>query len=393
MYGGYDSFRGYQQDAILSVLKGEDVFFLANTGLGKSVCYQLPAIMSEGTAIIISPLLALMADQIEGLKDKGINARTLNSTTGIKELRTIRKELTDKSLKLLYVAPETLLKESTLILLEETATMSFIACDESHMCSQVGHDFRKHYSQLGELKSIYPNIPIIALTATATPATVKDILKILAIPNATVYNHSLDRPNIRYYVHHKIDVGAQVLKIVKSYPTDTVGIVYCMAREKTELIAKYLKANGVNADYFHAKRTIKEKRQVLKDFLNGKIKVLVGSSAIGMGLDKSDIRFVINADLSLSLEEFVQAAGRNGRDGKESDSHLLYSSRDITTAKFLIRSSTKNLKRLSNNYQKLDDMVDYCTSGVCRRNYLLNYFNEESKVCNNCDICLGITEY
>ena len=378
--------------------------------MGKSVTFQLPAIMLEGTCIVVSPLLALMADQIESLQAKGIPCLTINSTLGVRERRKAIETLKEGKVKLIYMAPETLLNEEIINLINEFINISFIAFDEAHIISSWGNGFRPKYAQVGKVREVFKKCPIAAFTATADPITKQDIISILSLKTADLYVHSFDRPNIQYNVYHKVDEYSQILRIVNKYPEGTNGIIYCMTKDKTEAIAAYLKSKDIKAESFHAgmnlktktitntvrgkvvEKVIKGKNQVQEEYMNGDINIIVATIAFGMGIDKADVRFVIHADVPTSFEGYSQETGRAARDGLKAEVYLLYSKSDIAKAKWMITETILNPERRQINLNKLQSMVSFCEMATCRRIKLLKYFGEFSTACGNCDNCLIINK-
>lgn len=389
--GGYNTFRGKQKEAIEALLRGEDVFFLAPTSLGKSVCYQLPSLLMDGTTIVVSPLIALMKDQTFNLDQKNIVSGTINSTTGIKSLKKIKEQLRDKSLKLLYVAPETLLNENLINFLIEEATITAIAIDECHVVSTWGNNFRPKYKQLGMLKTLFPNIPTIALTATLCPEGQQDVIDILQLNNPNIFIHNLDRPNIRPHVIYKLNEKVQLLRLLSIYKSTDCGIIYCSTKDKTEEVARFLNSKNIKCEPFHAGMKVTDKRRIQEEYVTKKLNLIVATIAFGMGIDRSDVRYVIHINTPANMENYLQEIGRNGRDGKGSESYLLYDPSDIGKTSWMIKQSIKDPVRLKINQNKLYNFKNFCEAGLCRRVLMLSYFNQKISQCNNCDICLGIT--
>lgn len=291
---------------------------------------------------------------------------------------------------MLYIAPETLLKEEIIQFINENVNISFIAVDECHIISQWGMSFRPTYAKLGQVRTIFKQVPIIALTATADTITKNDVIKVLNFKNYKEFIHLIDRPNISYTVLPKEDQFQQLINIISKYPKDTCGIIYCLARTQAELIKNYLTIKNINCEFFHAGLPVEEKRRIQLDYIEKRLNIIISTVAFGMGIDRSDVRYVINMDIPNSLEEFSQMSGRASRDGKPADSYLLYSLRDATTAQWLLRKTIKNPDRLNINITKLKQMMKFCinSENVCRRKILLNYFdNDLDKPCGNCDIC------
>jgi len=383
---GYKNFRTLQKDIIKSVLEGNDNFVLMPTGGGKSLCYQIPALVKEGVAIVISPLISLMQDQVQALKQNGIKAEYYNSSLSSFDARRVLNSLYNDNLKLLYVSPEKLISNNFIDRLKDI-NISLFVIDEAHCISQWGHDFRPEYTKLHYLKNHFSNIPIIALTATADKATREDILNQLNINNAKVHIASFDRPNIKYTVVEKYKPKEQLYKILKKF-NDQSGIVYCSSRKKVEEIADYLKLKGFNATAYHAGLSLNIREKAQDDFKFDKVNIIVATVAFGMGIDKPNVRFVIHYDIPKNVEGYYQETGRAGRDGLESQAILLYSSADIIIQKYLIEQKESNEHQKKLDSYKLQCMINFAESFTCRRQILLNYFSEyHAGKCDNCDIC------
>ena len=383
-YYGYDTFRPNQKEIIDNVMAGNDALVLMPTGGGKSICYQIPALALPGTAVVVSPLISLMKDQVETLKANGIEAAALNSDTTAVDDTIIRRKCMAGDLKLLYVSPEKLLTEIPYLL--SHIHLSLFAIDEAHCISQWGHDFRPEYIQLGLLRERFPDVPIMALTATADKITRHDILSQLKIENAREYISSFDRPNLSLSVKRGFKDSeklAFILNFIKARPYAS-GIIYCLSRKATEKVATKLKAKGINAMPYHAGLTNQERSQTQELFKNDELQVVCATIAFGMGIDKSNVRWVIHFNMPKSIESFYQEIGRAGRDGAPADTVLFYSIADIIQlTEFAKASGQKDV-----NMDKLKRMREYAESSVCRRRILLNYFNEQSDHdCGNCDIC------
>lgn len=409
-YFGYDSFRPLQMEAIESVLNGRDSLVLMPTGGGKSLCYQIPALMLEGTAVVVSPLISLMQDQVNALNARGIPAAALNSNQGTAQNRKTIAEAVSGKLKLIYVSPERLmfdLGETELKPEEDTIQMegikwensifkqikiSMFAIDEAHCVSQWGHDFRPEYTMLNRLHQFFPGVPMMALTATADRLTRKDIINMLELRDPEVFTLSFNRPNLSLDVRQGCS-SKEKLKILKSMierHKGESGIVYCLARKTTETLAEKLREAGINAAAYHANLSAKERAKTQEDFKQGLVDVICATIAFGMGIDKPDVRFVVHYNMPKSIESFYQEIGRGGRDGKPCETLLFYNPGDMVLLRQVNRVSS--LQGL--NDDKMKSMQQYAESQVCRRRILLNYFNEESTCdCGNCDVCKNPPQY
>ena len=385
---GYGQFRGTQEVIIQNILSGQNTFVIMPTGAGKSLCYQLPALMLDGTAIVISPLIALMKNQVDQLNALGINAKFLNSTLTKAEMNRVRRETLDGEVKLLYVAPESLTKEDNIDFLKR-ANIIFVAIDEAHCISEWGHDFRPEYRRIKEIIKQLGNLPIIALTATATPKVQADIQRNLQMEDADVYKSSFNRENLYYEVRPKKQAKKQLIQFVKQHKGKS-GIIYCLSRKKVEEIAEFLRVNDVKAAPYHAGLDASVRMRNQDAFLNEDVDVIVATIAFGMGIDKPDVRFVIHYDTPKSLEGYYQETGRAGRDGLEGICLMFYSPNDIEKLEKF--NKDKTVTERDNARLLLQEMSAYAESAVCRRKQLLNYFGEEyqeercSKVdgCDNC---------
>ncbi len=387
---GYDEFRPPQEEVICSVLDGKDAFVLMPTGGGKSLCYQIPSIMREGTGIVISPLISLMKDQVDALNRCGVTAAYYNSSLKASEAKEVMEQFENNELDLLYVAPERLLTKTFLSRLEKV-NVALFAVDEAHCVSQWGHDFRPEYVRLGELRENFPDVPMIALTATADVHTRDDIVKRLGMKRAKRYVSSFDRPNIRYLIAEKRQPLTQVLQFLEDWK-DASGIIYCLSRKRVEEMAVNLQRHGIRAAAYHAGMPGRVREKVQDDFLRDRVKVIVATIAFGMGVDKPNVRFVIHHDLPKSMESYYQETGRAGRDGLESEAMLLYGSGDVNLVRRLIEN-VENPDQRRVEVHKLNSMISLAESLTCRRKVLLGYFNEYlEEDCGNCDICLDPPE-
>ena len=385
-YFGFETFRGFQNEVIDTILEGRDAMVLMPTGGGKSLCYQIPALMKEGVAVVISPLIALMKDQVDMLRDVGIAAAALNSTLSGQESAQIYSDLSEGRLKLLYIAPERLMKPSTMELLSRIS-ISLFAVDEAHCISVWGHDFRPEYQELDCLKERFPNVPRLALTATADEQTRSEITtRLLDHPRSFIA--SFDRPNIRYRMYEKgkgyLD---SVVQFILGEHMHESGIVYCSTRNKAEAVCSYLKKNGIDALVYHAGMD-NELREANQAAFFDRPCVMVATVAFGMGIDKSDVRFIIHVDMPKSIENFFQETGRAGRDGKAAESVLYYGLDDLVQQRFFIDKSEAEPLYKQVSLNKLDSMLGLAESVGCRRMQLLSYFGETlAEPCGNCDNC------
>lgn len=384
---GYDNFRGNQEQIIENVMKGENTFVIMPTGAGKSLCYQLPAIIKEGTAIVISPLIALMKNQVDQMNAVGINAKFLNSTLNKTEINKVKRETLAGEVKLLYVAPESLTKLENINFLK-AANISFTAVDEAHCISEWGHDFRPEYRKIKSILAELGDIPIVALTATATPKVQQDIQKNLNMEEANIFQSSFNRTNLIYEVKPKKQAKKQLIRIVKDHKGES-GIIYCLSRKKVDEIADFLKVNGVSVAPYHAGMDAHARMTNQDAFLNEDTDVIVATIAFGMGIDKPDVRFVIHYDAPKSIEGYYQETGRAGRDGLKGKCVMFYSYNDIIKLEKF--SKDKAVAERENAKILLEEMAMYADSAVCRRKQLLHYFGEEYKVdnCEGCDNCLN----
>lgn len=387
---GFDNFKGDQESIITNILEGNNTFVIMPTGGGKSICYQLPALMSEGTAIVISPLIALMKNQVDQLRAFGGNdsiAHFLNSSLNKSEITQVKSDLLSGQTKLLYVAPESLAKQDNIEFLN-LIKISFVAVDEAHCISEWGHDFRPEYRKIKQvIAGLGNNIPIIALTATATPKVQQDIMKNLGMTEATLFKSSFNRPNLFYEIRPKRDITKEIIKYIKSNPGKS-GIIYCLSRKKVEEVAEALNLNGISALPYHAGLDPKVRAETQDRFLMEDAEVIVATIAFGMGIDKPDVRFVIHHDVPKSMEGYYQETGRAGRDGGEGVCIAFYAQKDVDKlAKFM---KDKPVSEREIGTQILKEVIDYAESGVCRRKQILHYFGENFNetgcncMCDNC---------
>ena len=385
---GYTEFRGSQRQVIEATLNGADSLVLMPTGGGKSLCYQIPGVVRSGMAIVVSPLIALMQDQVAALQQLGLNAAYLNSTLSSEQQSQVLRSIHDGELEILYIAPERLLQENTLQRLV-SHDISLIAIDEAHCVSQWGHDFRVDYLGLHVLRQAFPEVPRIALTATADERTREEIIMRLDLASPQVFVSSFDRPNINYTVKEKGDAKSQLISFITGHKNEA-GIVYCMSRNKVDAMAAWLQQRNVNALPYHAGLSSSERAENQRRFLHEDAVVMVATIAFGMGIDKPDVRFVAHLDLPKSMESYYQETGRAGRDGLPSDAWMVYGLQDVMRIVKMVQESNAGEQFKRAERAKIDSLLGWCEATTCRRRALLSYFGEETEgACGNCDICLN----
>ncbi|MBS0587761.1 MAG: DNA helicase RecQ [Proteobacteria bacterium] len=388
---GYPAFRGQQAEVIEHLASGGDCLVLMPTGGGKSLCYQIPALLRDGTAIVVSPLIALMQNQVAALLEAGVSAAVLNSSLSQQEAAEVEQRLLAGEYDLLYVAPERLLTARFLNLISRTPIALF-AIDEAHCVSQWGHDFRPEYIQLSVLHERFPQVPRIALTATADMDTRKEIIERLGLDEARIFVSSFDRPNIRYQIIDKTNSRAQLLTFLRTEHPGDAGIVYCLSRKKVEETAAWLTTQGLRAVAYHAGMDMQERSQNQERFLREEGIIVVATIAFGMGIDKPDVRFVAHLDLPRSIEGYYQETGRAGRDGQAANAWMVYGLGDVIQQRRMIEESEAQLTFKRVAARKLEAMLSLCETTTCRRVSMLRYFGEavnDSAVCGNCDVCLN----
>ncbi|MDF1780987.1 MAG: DNA helicase RecQ [Alcanivoracaceae bacterium] len=384
---GYDHFRGPQQAIVENVIQGNDALVIMPTGGGKSLCYQIPALVREGCGVIISPLIALMQDQVDTLRELGVNAGFLNSSLDAQQTRDTEQALLNGKLDMLYIAPERLVQPRCLQLLKQ-AKLSLFAIDEAHCVSQWGHDFRADYLQLSLLHEHFPNVPRIALTATADDRTRIEISKRLELDQAEHFISGFDRPNIQYRIQHKDKPKQQLLQFLRSEAPHDAGIIYCMSRKKVEQTALWLAEQGFDALPYHAGLSAAQRQKNQQRFLREENVVMVATIAFGMGIDKPDVRFVVHLDMPKSIEAYYQETGRAGRDGEPAVALLFYGLEDVVKLAQMLSGSEGNEEFKRMERHRLDAMLGLCEVTSCRRQVLLRYFGENSEPCGNCDSCI-----
>jgi len=387
---GYPAFRGQQEEIVDQLVAGGDALVLMPTGGGKSLCYQIPALLRSGVGVVVSPLIALMQDQVDALRQVGVRAAFLNSSLDYRALADTERSLLAGELDLVYVAPERLLGERFMGLLEQLVArqrVALFAIDEAHCVSQWGHDFRPEYIQLSELHQRFPGVPRIALTATADQLTRQEIISRLHLEQAGLFVSSFDRPNIRYLIVERDNPRKQLLAFLGRHRGEA-GIVYCLSRRKVDETAAWLLAQGIAALPYHAGLGAGDRQRHQQSFLRDDGVVMVATIAFGMGIDKPDVRFVAHLDLPKSIEAYYQETGRGGRDGDAAEAWMTYGLNDVVIHRQMIENSAAASEQKRVERQKLDSMLAYCESATCRRVVLLNYFGEDALPCGNCDVCL-----
>ncbi|MGB0495205.1 MAG: DNA helicase RecQ [Kangiellaceae bacterium] len=385
---GYEKFRLNQEDIVAALIEGRDVLALMPTGGGKSLCYQIPAIIRPGVGVVVSPLIALMQDQVDAMNLIGVKAAFINSSLAYEQIRHVEQQLYSGELDLLYVAPERLLNQSFLNMIEDLK-ISLFAIDEAHCVSQWGHDFRPEYQQLSALHKLFPEVPRIALTATADSRTQNEIIEQLELENAARFINSFDRPNISYAIAEGSNSKEQLWSFIQSEYSSDAGIVYCLSRNKVEKTAEWLQAKGRHALPYHAGLSAEERQKNQQAFLRQDGVIIVATIAFGMGIDKPDVRFVAHLSLPKSIEAYYQETGRAGRDGQPSSAWMAYGLQDVILLRQMMQQGDGNEQYKRISQQKLDSMLGLCESTQCRRQLLLDYFDETlSEPCGNCDNCI-----
>ena len=388
---GYERFRGDQAAIIEAALAGKDALVLMPTGGGKSLCYQVPALIREGAGLVVSPLIALMQDQVRALRELGIKASFLNSSLEREEQANVIREFREGDIQLLYIAPERLVQPQTLSWLAEVP-LALIAIDEAHCVSQWGHDFREDYLSLNQLRHHFPGVPRLALTATATPIVREEIVERLELNDPAIFVSPFDRPNIRYQVQAKVDARRQLADFLRGH-ADDAGIVYCMSRKRAESTAESLRREGYNALPYHAGLPAEVRAENQRRFLTEESVIIVATIAFGMGIDRPDVRFVAHLDLPKNIESYYQETGRAGRDGEPADAWMVYGLQDVVRLGQMVDESAADEERKRHDRQKLDALLGWCEVTTCRRRPLLAYFGDKyPQDCGNCDNCLNPPE-
>ncbi len=383
-YFGYDAFRPMQAEIIEAIYAGKDALVLMPTGGGKSICFQIPAVTMEGVCVVVSPLIALMKDQVEALKANGIAADFINSSQSSSEQMQIENRLRSGELKLIYISPEKLLSSFFTSILSY-CKVSLFAIDEAHCISSWGHDFRPEYAQMSLLKRQFPNIPVVALTATADRLTRKDVVDKLELVDPAIFVASFDRPNIYLDVRPGQQRLDQIVDFIKSRP-DQSGIIYCLSRKTTEDVAAKLRAQNIQAGHYHAQTPTAERNKIQEAFINDRLQIVVATVAFGMGIDKSNVRWVIHYNLPKNIENYYQEIGRSGRDGTKAHALLFFSMADVMTYRDMLGKNESENKEIQ--LSKLEQMIQFAEARICRRRLLINYFSEHfDENCNNCDVC------
>jgi ATP-dependent DNA helicase RecQ len=385
-YYGYDAFRGQQEAVINHVVDGGNAFVLMPTGAGKSLCYQIPALCRDGVAIVVSPLIALMQDQINALEQMNIKAAAINSTMSFEEVSAVRQQVRKGEIDLLYVAPERLMMPDFLSFLDK-CNIALFAIDEAHCVSEWGHDFRPDYAALSMLAERFPNVPRVALTATADAQTRTDIVHRLALDDGRSFIGGFDRPNIKYSIALRNSPRNQVLRFIKEKHPDDCGIIYCISRKNVEDMAAWLNEQGIEALPYHAGLPTEVRAQNQQAFLQGERVIMVATIAFGMGIDKPDVRFVVHMNTPKNIEAYYQETGRAGRDGRPSNALMLYGLEDAAQQRQWIEASTAPMEQKRIQHQKLGALFGLCETAKCRRQVLLNYFDDNCDPCGNCDTC------
>lgn len=389
---GYDNFRNQQAEIVDAIINGQDALVLMPTGGGKSLCYQIPSIVRDGVGVVVSPLIALMQDQVSALKQLGVNAAYINSTLSAKEINQVEQQARDGSLDMLYLSPERLVGDETQAFLK-TIKVALFAIDEAHCVSQWGHDFRKEYQELSILHKEFPDVPRVALTATADQKVRSEIVKELQLDGAKIYVSSFDRPNITYAIEEQDNGKQQLWRFIAQNHATDAGIVYCLSRRKVETVAQFLASKGRIALPYHAGLSGRVRTSNQSQFLREEGVIIVATIAFGMGIDKPDVRFVAHFSMPKNIESYYQETGRAGRDGKPSDAWMAYNYKDVVMQRQFIRDSDAADEHKNVLHNKLDSLVDLCEQLDCRRQTLLKYFDEPlAEPCGNCDNCINPPE-